>query len=73
MFIIKFLGLAAIVYAIITIAIPSMIGAYYGATLWKKYSGFYNVVPKETVDEWFQLDIQLHLFNNPYIRFINRF
>lgn len=73
MFVIKFLGLALIVYLVITIAIPSAIGAYYGATLWKKYSGFYNTVPRETVDEWFQTDLELHLVNNAYIRFINRF
>lgn len=73
MFVIKFLGLAAIVYIIITIAIPSMIGAYYGAILWKKYVSFYSFVPKETVNDWFQTDLQLHLVNNAYIRFINRF
>lgn len=73
MFVIKFLGISAIIYVIITIAIPSAIGAYYGATLWKKYVTFYNTVPKETVDEWFQTDLELHLRNNTYIRFINKF
>ena len=73
MFVIKFLGLAAIVYAIITIAIPSMIGAYYGAILWKKYSSFYNVVPKETVDEWFNFDMQMHIMNHPYMKFLSKF
>ena len=73
MFVFKFLGLAFVLYIVLTIAVPSAIGAYYGATLWKKYSGFYSTVPKETVDEWFQTDLELHLLNNSYIRFINRF
>lgn len=73
MFVIKFLGLAFVLYMIITIVIPSAIGAYYGATLWKKYSGFYTTVPKETVDEWFNLDIQLHIANHPYMKFLSKF
>ena len=73
MFVIKFLGLSAIVYLIITIAIPSLIGAYYGATLWKKYTSFYGKIPKETVDEWFQIDVRLHIANHPYMRFLSMF
>lgn len=73
MFVIKFLGLALIVYVVITIMIPTIIGAYYGATLWRKYNSFYDTVPRETVDEWFQLDVQLHIANHPYIRFLSKF
>ena len=73
MFVIKFLAVAFIIYIIITIAIPGVIGAYYGAILWKRYSGFYNVVPKEMVDKWFNLDLQLHIANHPYIRFLSKF
>lgn len=73
MFVIKFLGVSAIVYLIITIAVPSAIGAYYGAILWKKYAAFYGIVPKETVDEWFNFDVRLHIANHPYMRFLSMF
>ena len=73
MFIVKFLGISAIIYAIITIVIPSAIGAFYGAILWKKYVSFYNTVPKETVDEWFNFDLQMHIMNHPYMKFLSKF
>ena len=73
MFVIKFLAVAFIIYMIITIAIPSAIGAYYGARLWRKYSKFYTTVPKETVDGWFQTDLELHIVNHPYMKFLSKF
>ena len=72
MFVIKFLAVAVVMYIAITTIIPTAIGAYYGCKLWKKYSS-YTTIPKETVNEWFQTDLELHLINNAYIRFINRF
>lgn len=73
MFVIKFLAVAFIIYMIITIVIPSAIGAFYGAILWKKYVSFYSIVPKETVDGWFQTDLELHIANHPYMRFLSKF
>ena len=73
MFVIKFLGLAFVLYIILTIAIPAVIGAYYGAKLWKRYSKFYTIVPKEMVDKWFSMDLQLHIVNHPYMRFLSKF
>lgn len=73
MFVVKFLIVAFVVYIVLTIMIPTIIGAYYGATLWKRYVSFYNTVPRETVDERFQTDVQLHIANHPYIRFLSKF
>ena len=73
MFVVKYLVVTFIVYIVLTRIIPACIGAYYGGKLWKKYSGLSTIVPKEMVDKWFQTDLELHLLNNPYIRFITRF
>ena len=73
MFVVKFLIVAFMVYIVLTIAIPTIIGAYYGATLWKRYVSLYNIMSQEIVDKMFQYDVQLHIANHPYIRFLSKF
>ena len=73
MFVIKFLVVAFIVYIVLTRIIPACIGAYYGGKLWKKYVPFYNILSKDTVDSIFRHDVQMHVLNHPYVRFLTKF
>ena len=72
MFVLRYFAIASVLYLGMAIVIPACIGAYYGAKLWKVYRTFYSIDPNSAVT-WFQAELELHLLNNTYIRFINRF
>ena len=73
MFVFKFLIVTFIVYIVLTRFIPACIGAYYGSKLWKKYVSFYSILSKDTVDSMFRHDVQMHVLNHPYVRFLTKF
>ena len=72
MFILRYFAIASVLYLGMAIVIPAAIGAFYGARLWKVYRAFYSLDPNSAVT-WFQAELELHLLNNAYIRFISRF
>ena len=72
MFVLRYFAITSVIYLGLAIAIPAAIGAYYGATLWKAYRTFYSIDPNSAIT-WFQAELELHLLDNPYIRFIKKF
>ena len=72
MFVLRYFAIASVIYMLLAIVIPACIGAYYGSKLWKVYRTFYSIAPNNAVT-WFQTELELHLLNNPYIRFIKKF
>lgn len=73
MFVFKFLVVAFVMYIVLTRIVPACIGAYYGSKLWKRYVSLYNILSKDIVDSMFRHDVQMHVINHPYVKFLTKF